>query len=247
MNEDGQGAAVGASPGSGALARRRLVPVTVLRASCRETLLPAIPAALARTYGVRMLQDRVAASPLLLRALQAHRPDVLLLDEPMFEELCALSLAQMQARFPAMRVLLTGEELHPGLAEQLLSHHCHGFVSASCAPEACLKAVRAVTRGELWLPRALLSRAVSHLVQAGVSGAAEVPGMQAEVGGALTGRETQIVEFLRQGLTNKEIARQLGIMEDTVKKHLQGVFGKLGVRRRTLVALNRAPRQPHVA
>src|SRR6185437_15731779 len=42
---------------------------------------------------------------------------------------------------------------------------------------------------------------------------------------------------LRQGLTNKEIARRLGIMEDTVKKHLQSVFGKLGVHRRALVML----------
>jgi DNA-binding CsgD family transcriptional regulator len=56
----------------------------------------------------------------------------------------------------------------------------------------------------------------------------------------LTGRESQVVAHVRQGCSNKEIARRLGIQEDTVKKHLQAVFGKLGVHRRALVALRRA-------
>ena len=63
----------------------------------------------------------------------------------------------------------------------------------------------------------------------------------------LTEREEQIVRLLSQGLTNKQMARQLGIMEDTVKKHLQHVFGKLGVRRRTLVVLRRLAGQPDSA
>ena len=58
--------------------------------------------------------------------------------------------------------------------------------------------------------------------------------------GKLTGRESQVVAHVRQGFSNKEIARRLGIQEDTVKKHLQAVFGKLGVRRRALVALGHA-------
>jgi len=56
----------------------------------------------------------------------------------------------------------------------------------------------------------------------------------------LTGRESQVVAHVRQGCSNKEIARRLGIQEDTVKKHLQAAFGKLGVHRRALVALRRA-------
>jgi len=55
---------------------------------------------------------------------------------------------------------------------------------------------------------------------------------------ACTGRERQILELVKRGLTNKEIARRLGIMEDTVKKHLQHVYDKLGVRRRTLLMLS---------
>ena len=61
--------------------------------------------------------------------------------------------------------------------------------------------------------------------------------------GHLTERESQVAEHVRQGFTNKEIARRLGIQEDTVKKHLQAVFTKLGVRRRALVALCRGVMQ----
>lgn len=63
----------------------------------------------------------------------------------------------------------------------------------------------------------------------------------------LTGRESQVVAHVRQGFTNKEIARRLGIQEDTVKKHLQAVFGKLGVRRRALLALGGGAMQAHSA
>ena len=56
-------------------------------------------------------------------------------------------------------------------------------------------------------------------------------------GNPCTDREREIVELLRRGLTNKQIAHQLGIMEETVKKHLQHVYDKFGVRRRALVML----------
>jgi DNA-binding CsgD family transcriptional regulator len=52
-----------------------------------------------------------------------------------------------------------------------------------------------------------------------------------------TDRELEIVELLRRGMTNKQIAQQLGIMEETVKKHLQHIYDKFGVRRRALIML----------
>ena len=49
----------------------------------------------------------------------------------------------------------------------------------------------------------------------------------------LTPRETQVLEAMADGLTNKAIARRLGISLHTVKFHLESVFRKLGVRTRT--------------
>ena len=51
--------------------------------------------------------------------------------------------------------------------------------------------------------------------------------------GLLSGREQEIVQLVRKGYSNQEIARQLLISEATVKKHLSNIFEKLGISRRT--------------
>src|SRR3989304_6940335 len=98
-----------------------------------------------------------------------------------------------------------------------------------------------IYQGELWVKGTLVSKMAARGMDARVFGLTLLPNPAAratKASNVLSRREKQVVELLRQGLTNKEIARQLNIKEDTVKKHLQNVFGKLGVRRRTLVALN---------
>jgi len=52
-----------------------------------------------------------------------------------------------------------------------------------------------------------------------------------------TARERQVLSLLVQGMTNKEIAQELGIAEDTVKKHLQHAYRKLDVHRRALLMI----------
>lgn len=76
--------------------------------------------------------------------------------------------------------------------------------------------------------------ATRGLFPAAAAGAAVGGPVQASA--ALTMRESEIVSRLREGRTNKEIGRALGIKEDTVKKHLQSVYDKLGVRRRAALA-----------
>jgi len=186
------------------------------------------------------LQVESLTDPARLRAsVEQQLPEVLLLDKALLDRLDAESMRAMRAYCENMRVILLWDEFCNGLIVDVLRHRFHGFLLTTCLPEVSLKAIRAVSRGELWLSRAALANAIAQLLPAPGRIDAAKPLQSARSGTAhtLTRREQQIVELLRQGCTNKEIAHDLGVMEDTVKKHLQSVFAKLGVHRRALVAL----------
>jgi DNA-binding NarL/FixJ family response regulator len=53
----------------------------------------------------------------------------------------------------------------------------------------------------------------------------------------LTPREREVLQLVREGLANKQIARRLGITERTVKAHLTSIFATIGVTDRTSAAL----------
>ena len=56
-------------------------------------------------------------------------------------------------------------------------------------------------------------------------------------GPPLTEREWEVLDLVAEGLSNRQVARCLGISEKTVKNHLHTIFGKLGTRSRTEAAL----------
>jgi DNA-binding NarL/FixJ family response regulator len=58
--------------------------------------------------------------------------------------------------------------------------------------------------------------------------------------GELTGREEDVARLLMKGVSNKEIARALGVEVVTVKMHVGKIFRKLGVRNRTQAAVSLA-------
>ena len=53
---------------------------------------------------------------------------------------------------------------------------------------------------------------------------------------SLTGRETEVLQLITEGLSNKEIAERLGLSGNTVKGYVKNIYGKLGANRRVQVA-----------
>lgn len=223
--------------------RAAAAAITVMIASGRTALHAAWRSTLAREPGLEIRGEPVMDAACLATCVEHHLPNVLLLDKALLDGLDPHSLRRIHEQCQRVRVLLLWDEICHGLVADVLRNRFHGLLLTKCQPEVCLKAIRAVSRGELWLSRAALAMAIGDLLglsETGVAGAS-ADALQANAPEALTPRELQVVALLRRGCINKEIARELGIMEDTVKKHLQSVFAKLGVRRRALVALRRLP------
>jgi DNA-binding NarL/FixJ family response regulator len=82
-------------------------------------------------------------------------------------------------------------------------------------------AIEVVTSGSIWAPRRLLSKLIDRLLK--------VPDSSLTNGNPhLTGRERQVLDLLLTARSNREIARQLGIEERTVKAHVGHLMRKTG-------------------
>ncbi|MET0840287.1 MAG: response regulator transcription factor [Marmoricola sp.] len=99
-----------------------------------------------------------------------------------------------------------------------------GYVLKDTDPEDLLDAVRAVARGDSPLHPRVARQLLTSRGRAGGRG-------------DLTAREREVLELVRQGLANKQVARRLGITERTVKAHLTSIYSAIGVTDRTSAAL----------
>jgi DNA-binding NarL/FixJ family response regulator len=202
--------------------RRTIVALAIRNRSLSATL----AARLAAERDAVALSCPAADAAELLAWLHENRADVLLLDERWLHRLDADSARSLRAR--GQRVLLVGDRACTALVEHVVRHGFQGFLLARQAADACVKAVRAVKRGEVWLPRALLVELLLEHVHTAGQGR-----LENGADGKLTRRESEVIGYVRRGFANKHIADSLAIREDTVKKHLLNAYVKLGVRRRS--------------
>ncbi len=100
----------------------------------------------------------------------------------------------------------------------------HGFVEHSMVNESLAAAVRTVAAGRLWISDELMHMYMRTAAEGEHSAADRRP--------LPTSREIEVLELVRQRLSNREIATLLAISESTVKYHLSSILAKFGVSRR---------------
>lgn len=115
-------------------------------------------------------------------------------------------------------------------------------ISGAAGAAEVARAIELGARG--FLPKTLPSKVLSAALQVVMSGGTYVPSDYAQptlsamppvgepAGGALTPRETEVLQLLIVGRSNKEIGRELGLQEITIKLHVRNIFRKLSVRNR---------------
>lgn len=162
-----------------------------------------------------------------LRLIREQQPDVAVLDLNMpvrtgFDVLRAVQHEHLKTRV----VVITSfdDNTHYGEAQAL---GAAGFLGKSAGINRLIEAVRTVASGQTWFEAGLGERAREAF-------STDIPRGR---NNPLTSREREILRFMSTGLTNREIATQLGTAEGTVKNQISSILSKLGVRDRTQAIL----------
>lgn len=111
----------------------------------------------------------------------------------------------------------------------------HGVVHKHCPFSYLAQAIRNVAAGQYWMELPTAHRLAEQYLTM-----VQPPHPGAYPGETLTLRERQVAALVAQGLSNKEIAQDLGLGYSTVKNHVSSVLQKLELRDRTQIALLRA-------
>ncbi|MEP6982861.1 MAG: response regulator transcription factor [Sphingomicrobium sp.] len=161
------------------------------------------------------------------REIARLKPDLLLLDVnlPDGSGLDVLRrVARSRAR-PAVILLTAGMDDAQLLAAADLNPE--GMVLKTSDPGLLTECMDAVVAGNRWIDPEIADRTRQ----------AEE---RADSAPPLTRRERELIELVRQGLKNRDIATELGVTEGTVKVYLHAIFDKLQVENRTELALRAA-------
>jgi DNA-binding NarL/FixJ family response regulator len=138
---------------------------------------------------------------------------------------------------PSLKVIVIGPEGNDELVMESIIAGARAYLDLTADDAMVRQAIDVVTSGSIWAPRRLLSKLIDRLLK--VPDTALINSNTPH----LTDREKQVLELILMARSNREIARQLGIEERTVKAHVGRLMRKTGADNRielTMRALNRS-------
>ncbi|MBK6862741.1 MAG: response regulator transcription factor [Ideonella sp.] len=167
------------------------------------------------------------------RRAAALQPDLILLDNHLPGVNGVDALPALREAAPRARVLmLTISEDEHDLAAALRGGAC-GYLLKTIEGDALAAAIRRAMHGESVIAAEMTGKLVSAFQAASAPPAEPAPGP----GDSLSPRELETLRLIARGASNKEIGRELGIAETTVKIHVQHLLRKLGLSSRVQAAV----------
>ena len=151
-----------------------------------------------------------------LAEFRRHRPDITLMDLRLPGANGTDILVTIRGEFPDARIIMLSSSDSDGEIQRALRSGASGYVLKSMPQDQLLAVIRAVHGGKRQVPAEVAALLAEHLGEED-----------------LTPRELAVLQLIRDGYKNKQIADRLSISENTVNFHLKNITDKLGANDRT--------------
>jgi DNA-binding NarL/FixJ family response regulator len=147
---------------------------------------------------------------------RSHRPDVTLMDLEMPEMNGIDALIAIRSEFPDARIIVLTTYVGDALCKRAMTAGARAYILKGNVRKDLLDTIRAVQAGKKILHAEVAAELATHAAD-----------------DALSEREIEVLSLIAAGNSNKLVAHQLAISEDTVKGHVKSILSKLGVNDRT--------------
>jgi len=202
-------------------------PIRVLIVDDHEIVRKGIRALLATKRDIQVVGEARDGAEAVTQA-QSLQPDVILMDLTMpkmngIDATHLITTGQPSARVLVLTSFAADEQVFPAIKAGAL-----GYLLKDSGPQELVLAIRQVFRGEPSLDPSVARKVLSEL---------STPSQKPLTPDPLTVRELEILRLVAQGKSNKEIAGDLVIAEETVHTHVSNILNKLHLASRTQAAL----------
>ncbi|WP_144979629.1 response regulator transcription factor [Halomonas sp. C22] len=193
----------------------------------RDALQAVIRGGLADT---RLLEaDSLAAA---MAHIEAHDTlDLLLLDLSLPDADGLEGLKTLRSAFPWLPVAIVSAHQERQLVLDAITQGAVGYIPKSTPSQQLLSALEQILQGQLYLPADIMRRPTAQRAPAAASVSSSAALQDVERPARLprlTDKQLDVLSCMSQGMSNKQIARELTIAETTVKTHVSAILRKLG-------------------
>src|SRR5271157_2269447 len=212
--------------------KKPATPKPVMKEPIRVAMLESDPL---RFVGFRALlgsqaefRIRSSAVPMILKALD---DDVVLMTGNRGAAFYS-AMSALKAMRPGVRIIVTGPSGNDEDILRAIAAGAKGYIPEDASPAEIKQAIRLVHGGSVWAPRRVLANFIERVT------ASATRQTKPRDGQMLSRRQRQVLGLLAVGSSNREIAKDLGLTERTVKAHVAELLRKIGAPNRIALSVH---------
>jgi len=168
-----------------------------------------------------------------LEFVTRNAPDVILMDIKMQKMNGIEATREITSLVPGVKVIMLTIYEDAESVRLSLQAGATGYMLKQATREKLLESIHKVYRGETVIDSALIDQLVNDYARMAQGSLTLSPSLTKDDNKVLTPREDEILRYLSQGLSNKEISAITHLAVDTVKTHLRSIYRKMGVKSRS--------------